>query len=155
MSNTEYEISYFIRYLICQLRYLTCHMRNLICGWNLAESQSFAVRLLSENCTIFHASKTWLHARVLMSVYCQTVVQFTMHQRPGSRQDFDVRHLSDSCIILMHKDLAKATGLIKIRCPWNLALRWKNKVSKKLKILSEFCCTKYQTNVLKISWVRI
>ena len=46
------------------------------------------------------------HARVLMSVYCQTVVQFSMHQRPGSRQDFDVRHLSDSCIILMTKDLA-------------------------------------------------
>ena len=48
-------------------------------------------------------TKTWPHARVLMSVYCQTVVQFSMHQRPGSRQGFDVRHLSDSCIILMHQ----------------------------------------------------
>ena len=62
----------------------------------------FDVRLLSENCTIFHEPKTWLHARVLMSVYSQTVVQFSMHQRPGFTSGFDVRHLSDSRILIFH-----------------------------------------------------
>ena len=104
----------------------------LPCTKDLASRQSIDVSLLSNISTIFHAQKTWLTS----GFWCQAPVRQLYNPHAP-------------------KTWLKATGLVKIRCPWNLALRWKNKVSKKLKILSEFCCNKYQTNVLKISWVRI
>ena len=51
-----------------------CHatvreLYNLQCTKDLASRQSIDVSLLSNSCTNFHAPKTWLHARVLMSVF--------------------------------------------------------------------------------------
>ena len=50
--------------------------------------QGFDARLLLDSCTIFHDPKTWLHVRVLMSGDWQTVMQSSVHQRPGFRSGF-------------------------------------------------------------------
>ena len=84
---------------------------------DLVSSQGFNVGIHSNIWTVFHAPKTWLDARVLMSVYCQTVVQFSMHQRPGFTPGFwcqaPVRQLYNPHA---PKTLLKATALVKIRC---------------------------------------
>ena len=70
---------------------------DLPCTKNLISCQGFDVWLLLDSYTIFHDPKACLHARVLMSVNWQTVVQPSMHQRPCFFQGFNVRQLSDTC----------------------------------------------------------
>ena len=41
---------------------------------DLVSSQGFNVGIQSNICTVFHSSKTWLQARVLMLSFCTTVI---------------------------------------------------------------------------------
>ena len=103
-------------------------MQSFSCTKDLASIHGFDLRLMWESCIDFiHQrrglkqgylcpdtvrqlfrlpyTKHWLHARVLISGYGQTVIQDLMHQDVASSYSFDVRILSDSCSLSCTKDL--------------------------------------------------
>ena len=99
-------------------------------------------------CYLFYTSNKLIVVQYFGPILCSI-----SHTKDlASRQGFDVRHLSDSCIILMHQRPGlKSPGKSRPDVLGTLHLDGKIKFKKKLKILSKLYSTIYQTNVLKNS----